>query len=112
MQSGALGYLADGCPRVVGLDGVVDAGAARALRERRLFAYAAERGVTHFADWDFNTQALATLSARSEVKPERLELLGVAAPQGYDRFRVFRVHWPSGAGRAPEAAPCASGRER
>jgi hypothetical protein len=51
MQSGALAYFARPPTRVVNLDGVVDAGASAALRERRHYAFARERGVTYIADW-------------------------------------------------------------
>jgi hypothetical protein len=106
LQTGALGYLADGCPRIVGLDGVVDGGAARAVRERTLAAYARARGVDHFADWDFNLRAFAWFSQASPVPPPKLEPLGEAGPPGSrDRFRVFRVRWletpePAGGGAA------------
>ena len=95
LQSGALSYYANGCPSVVGLDGVVDPNAARAVRERALSDYAARRGVTHFADWPYNQSTFAQLSERSKWKPAAIEPLGSARPQGSDQFEVARITWPA-----------------
>ena len=95
-QSGALAYYADACPQVVGLDGVVDPSAARAVVDRTLTDYAASRGVTYFADWPLNRGMLGLLSERARRAPSALDFLGGARPQGPDRFEVSRVVWPPG----------------
>jgi len=71
MQSGALAYFARPPTRVVNLDGVVDAGASAALRERRLYTFARERGVTHIADWP----AVMQIFLRRSGAPDELRAL-------------------------------------
>lgn len=92
-QSGALAYFADGSPRILNLDGVVDSGAGEAMRERKLAEYAHGRGVTHVADWPFNLRNFQLASPDGQVPREALSVLGEARPQGTDRFLVVRVNW-------------------
>lgn len=108
LQSGALSYFAAGCPLVVGLDGVVDPFAARALREGTLASYAAARGVTYFADWPYNRAAFAFFSSFASTQPKELKPVArVKAAQGGDRFEVFSLRWQSGAlGARPSPACC------
>jgi hypothetical protein len=97
LQSGALSYYARGCPLIVGLDGVVDPAAARAVRDGTLADYAAQRGVTHFADWPYNRGAFGYFSRAAKNKVTSVQPLGAAKPQGSDRFELFAVSWPEGA---------------
>ena len=107
MQSGALSYFAAGCPVVVGLDGVVDPAAARALREGKLSDYAAARGMTYFADWAYNRNALAFFSSFAQKRPLGLRRFATAMPQGTDRFEVFSVIWkPTEALGSPNSECC------
>ncbi|HET9929526.1 MAG TPA: hypothetical protein VFQ35_02515, partial [Polyangiaceae bacterium] len=107
LQSGALSYFSNGCPLIVGLDGVVDPNAAAAVRARTLSDYAAARGVTHFADWQYNRSAFAALSEHSKWTPGALELVTAASPQGPDRFELMSVTWPEGAPVASTKPKCA-----
>ncbi|MFZ5891521.1 MAG: hypothetical protein ACOY0T_10760 [Myxococcota bacterium] len=102
LQSGALAYFANGCPQVVGLDGVVDSAAARGVRERNLADYAAARGVTHFADWPFNRATFESVSQNARWKPTEFQPVGAAKPQGNDRFEVAQLVWPA---ETPKPAP-------
>jgi hypothetical protein len=90
-QSGALAYYADGCPQIVGLDGVVDPNAARAIRDHALADYAASRGVTYFADWPLNRAMFWNLSRAPRAS---LSLVGAASLQGRERFEVVHIIWP------------------
>jgi hypothetical protein len=89
MQSGALGWFADGV-RVVNLDGVVDADARRAVATGRLCAFVRERGVTHLADWAMNRELFLS---RCGEPPPTLRLVAEAPPQGAPelRFRLYAV---------------------
>lgn len=109
LQSGALSYFADGCPLVVGLDGVVDPAAARALRDGTLSSYAAARGVTYFADWAYNRQAFAFFSSFAKVKPIGARPIAATKAQGSDRFEVFELEWPPNARLAKPSAGCCLG---
>lgn len=92
-QSGALSYFAGDRLRVVNLDGVVNPGAAQAIRKRRLGEYARGIGVTHFADWEINYKAFAYFGG--EVL-ERTRMVKVAdsRAQGEDRFQLVQLVWP------------------
>ncbi len=95
LQSGALRYYAPATVRVVNLDGVVDADAAVALKEDRLAAYARRRGVTHFADWPFNTRLFLARSGDPGLSPRRLRPLATARAQGpREAFSLFEIDWP------------------
>jgi len=91
-QSGALAFY--GWPRikVVNLDGVVDGGAAQAIRERNLGQYARSRGVTHFADWPFNYNAFRFFGGAEAARAE-FQVIGQARPQGADRTIVSKIIW-------------------
>jgi hypothetical protein len=91
-QSGALAFY--GWPRtqVVNLDGVVDGTAAQAIKDRNLGEYARSRGVTYFADWPFNYNALRFFGG-PEVAGAEFQMIGQARPQGLDRTVVSRIVW-------------------
>ncbi len=94
LQSGALAYYAPSDITVVNLDGVVDRAAAAAFRERRLSEFAQARGVTHIADWSFNINAFMWGSSSSATTAvPTLVPIGMARPQGGDRFVVMDVRW-------------------
>ena len=95
-QSGALGWFADGSGReVVNLDGVVDGEAARAVRERRLAAFAQARGITHLADWQFNARLFVERAGDAGVTLGALRKIGEAEPQGKnERFVLYAIDWP------------------
>jgi hypothetical protein len=97
-QSGALGWFADGtATRVVNLDGVVDAEAARAVRDHHIAAFARSRGVTHLADWPVNVKLFLDRAGDARIMRASLRPLGAAEPQGDDeRFVVYAIEWPDG----------------
>jgi hypothetical protein len=82
-QSGTVGYFAR--HKVVNLDGVVNPGAARALRENRMADYVREEGIEAIIDWPLWFEAL--LVHRSPEGAGRN--LGPAEPAG--RFLLIRV---------------------
>lgn len=96
-QSGALDWFADGSGTiVVNLDGVVDREAARAVRERRIAAFARSRGVTHLADWEVNVKLFLERSGDPRIGRGSLRALGEAEPQGRDeRFVLYAIDWPA-----------------
>lgn len=96
-QSGALAWFADGSGhRIVNLDGVVDAEAAAAFRERRLAAFARSRGVTHLADWGLNVRHFLERSGDSRVDRASLRAVGEAESQGgNEHFVLYEIAWPA-----------------
>lgn len=92
-QSGALSYFTRPGVHVVNLDGVVDGRARKALEARRVLDYAAEREITHIADWRFNIESLRLLSSESRHGIEA-HAVGQARWQGDDRFAVYAVALP------------------
>ncbi len=95
-QSGALGWFGDGSERnVVNLDGVVDAEAARAVREHRIAAFARTRGVTHLADWEVNVKLFLDRSGDARISRASLRAIGEAEQQGEgERFVLYAITWP------------------
>lgn len=93
LQSGALSYYGGDRIRVVNLDGVVDSGAARALADRRLTAYASSQGVGYFADWPYNLGVLLSASSDPQVRASDFHPVHAAAPQGSDSFTLWRIDW-------------------
>lgn len=95
-QSGALGWFgpAHGV-EVVNLDGVVDADAARAVREHKLAELARARRVTHLADWEVNVKLFLARSGDPRIDRARLRPVGRAEPQGRDeQFVLYEIAWP------------------
>jgi hypothetical protein len=95
LQSGALGYFADGTGvRVLNLDGVVDREAGRALREGKLAEFVRARGVTHFADWEMNAKTF--LARAGDPRMSLVPIANVDA-QGPDfRFTLYEIVWSQG----------------
>jgi hypothetical protein len=95
-QSGALAWFADGSGKnVVNLDGVVDAEAARAVREHGIAAFAKARGVTHLADWEVNAKLFVARSGDRRITSASLQPIGEAERQGADeRFVLYAIRWP------------------
>jgi len=92
-QSGALTYYAHKKIKVLNLDGVVDPFAAKAVKNKRLGEYAYARGMEYFADWDINYYAFHLFGGEL-IERAKFETIGVARPQGEERFIVYRVVWP------------------
>ncbi len=82
-QSGTIGYFAR--HPVINLDGVVNRGAARALREKRMAGYIREEGIEAIIDWPHWFEALL---ARRSPAGEGQDL-GPVRPAG--RFLLLRV---------------------
>lgn len=90
LQSGALGYYGDALD-VVNLDGVVNADAYLALKERRLLAYARDAAHVQFVmDWPVMIDVLKQQSSNRDA--ERLERVG-ELPIHFrkDRWQLYRV---------------------
>jgi hypothetical protein len=95
-QSAALGWFSDRSGvRVVNLDGVVDGEARRAVRARRIAAFARARGVTHLADWEVNVNLFLDRSGDAAIVRGSLRAIGDAEPQGdAERFVLYEIVWP------------------
>ena len=101
LQSGALGYYARKGVTVVNFDGVVDAEAAAAVRQRQLGGFARERHVSHLADWPFNLGKIMGLSGDPPITEASLRAIGVGRPQGTDQFVLVEIDWPDGGEHVP-----------
>ncbi len=90
MQSGAIGYYAEGRFAVVNLDGVVNPAAHAAIQERGLGRLLREARVDYFVDWDVNVRMLAHYFGEP-FDHRCLEPVFETKPQGMHRFVAYRV---------------------
>jgi hypothetical protein len=89
LQSGALSFVLDR-RTVVNLDGVVNAAAARAIRQKRLASYIREERLDYILDWDLNVQRFLPDHSR-EGRGLLLQHVADLPPQGPDVFRLYRL---------------------
>ena len=92
-QSGALSYYAPPGVVVVSFDATVDEKAREAIEKKTLLDYAAERRVTHIADFRENIERFRDVSAASKHGINAAPV-GQAHPQASERFTIYAVDLP------------------
>ncbi len=89
-QSGALGYYAEGDRTVINLDGVVNAEAARALRDNGEVAFLRRNHIGWIADWGLTVAAYDILFKHANP-PGQVVVVAKLQPPGNGPFWVGRI---------------------